>query len=345
MIKEKNVQNEAVEELFERAEEFCKKKGEAGWKLAQTTMLKEKARNSELQEAIEYAMLDYKPDYFRPTLLSLCCKAVGGNPKDTISTSAALVLFAWAIGIHDDIIDQTRTRHRRLTIFGKFGKDLSLILSDVLLFKGFTLLWKTLGSDIPTERTVDILDTIEKTWCEQSDGEAFEIQFRGLTEVTPRECLEKIRMMASEMEVCTRIGGILGGGSAEQLDNLGSYGRLIGMMGILRNELIDMLEFDVLKSRIRRESLPLPLVYALQDPKVKPKLISILSKSRLAKEDLRNISRLSDRSGGIDYVAKLIAEMSRKTQKIAERLKSKNLRIFEKAFLIRPKEWKHLLSD
>lgn len=343
MKEDKNVQDEAGEEFFEKFEEFCEKEGTEGWKLAQATLLKERARASELQEAIEYAMLRYKPDYFRPTLLSVCCKAVGGNPKNTVPTSAALTLFAWAIGIHDDIIDQTITRHKRPTIFGKFGKDFSLILSDVLLFKGFTLLRETLESKVPTERVIGILETVEKIWFEQSEGEAIEILSRRQVDITPKECLEKIRMRASEMEACTRIGGILGGGSAKQIENLGSYGRLIGMMGVLRNELIDMLEFNVLRSRIRRESLPLPVIYALQNPKVKPKLIALLTKSRLTKEDLRNISKLSDRSGGIDYVAKLIDEMAKKTYNYAKRFKNKELEPFATAFLIRPKEWKPLL--
>jgi geranylgeranyl pyrophosphate synthase len=345
MKEDKSVQDEAGEELFEKFEEFCEKEGAEGWKRAQTTLLKDRARAPGLQEAMEYAMLKYKPDYFRPTLLSLCSKTVGGNPRNTVSTSAALTLFAWAIGIHDDIIDQTITRHKRRTIFGKFGKDLSLILSDVLLFKGFTLLRETLESEVPTERVIETLETFEKIWFEQSDGEAIEILSRRQTDITPKECLEKIRMRASEMEVCTRIGGILGGGSAKQIEDLGSYGRLIGMMGCLRNELIDMLEFNVLRSRIKRESLPLPVVYALQNPKVRPKLISLLTKSRLSKQDLRNISKLSDRFGGIDYVAKLIEEMAEKTNNYAKRLRNKELKMFATTFLIRPEEWKPLLAD
>lgn len=344
-MKEKRAQKRQTgEELFEEAKKLCEKEGMKGWKLAQETMMRAEPSILELQEAIEYVMLKYQPDYFRPALLSFCCKAVGGDSEDTIATGAALTLFAWAIGIHDDIIDQSRTKNKRPTVLGKFGKGLALILSDVLLFKGFSLLGKTLKSQMSSEGYWGILETIEKIWFEQSEGEAFEVQSRGMTNLAPEECLEKIRMRASEMEACARIGGILGGGRNKQIEDLGDYGRLLGMMGILRNELIDMLELDVLRSRIRKESLPLPVVYALKDSRTKPKLVSLIGKSKLTIEELRSISKLSDRSGGIKYVATLIDEMSEKASSYAIAFKSAKLKILASPFSISSKVWKPILS-
>ena len=344
MKEKKSVTEETGEKLLEKVRRLCENEGLEGWKLAQKTMLKEKADSPKLQEIIEYMMLKYKPDYFRPALLSFCCKAVGGNPKATIPTGAALTLFAWAIGIHDDIIDRSRMKNKHPTVLGKFGKDLALILSDVLFFKGFTLLGKTLESEISVKRVIKILETIEKIWFEQSSGETFEIQSRGSTDVTSKACLEKIRMRASEMEACTRIGGILGDGSIKQIEDLGAYGRLVGMMSILRNELIDMLEFNMLRHRIRRESLPLPIIYALQDQRIRPRLISLITEPRLTKEDMQSISKLSDRSGGIEYIAVLIGKMVKEAHMHTKTFKSKELEIIATSLSIPPSEWRPVLS-
>lgn len=333
------------EALVEKARQLCEKEGMKGWKLAQETLLKEKASNPQLQEAINYIMLKYQPEYFRPAFVSFCFKAVGGKSTPAVPTGAALTLFAWAIGIHDDIIDQSKTKDERPTVLGKFGKDLALILSDILLFKGFTLLRKTLESQMSIESFVRILETIEKIWFEQSVGEAFEIQSKGLVDLTPEECLDKIRMRASEMDACARIGGIIGGGSARQIEVLGKYGRLIGMIGILRNELIDMLEFNVLKHRIRKESLPLPVIYALQDKSAKSQLVPLITQSRLTKEDLRKISKLSDSFKGTDNVATLINKMSREAYMHANSFKDSNLKILAEAFALESDTWKPLLED
>jgi geranylgeranyl pyrophosphate synthase len=333
------------EELFAIVKELCEREGAMGWKLAQKTMFKTRSRNRKLHEAIGFAMRKYRPDYFRPALLSFTCKAVGGEKETTVSMGAALTLFAWAIGIHDDIIDQSRTKDGQPTIHGKFGRDLALILSDVLLFKGFALLRERLESDTPVNRLAKILEAVEKIWFEQSEGEAFEIQHRGLVNVTPQECLKKIRMRASEIDACARIGGILGGGTPRQVEKLGEYGRLVGMMGILRNEIIDMLDSDALRHRICKESLPLPIIYALQEPSVRPKLTQLMDKGRLAEEDLKIIARLSDDSQGIEKTANLIRNLSEKAHGHARNFKNEELELLAAPFQISPEEWKQPLSN
>ncbi len=330
--------------MMEEARKLCEIAGMDGWKLAQKTMLREKSSVPKLQEIIEYMMFKYRPDYFRPALLSFCCKAVGGNPKTTVSTGAALTLLAWAIGIHDDIIDQSRTKNRRPTVLGKFGRDHALILSDILLFKGFTLLRKTLESNVAAKKVIEILEAIETIWFEQSEGETLEIQSRGAFNITPKECLKKIRMRASEVEACARIGGILGGGSDRHIEILGRYGRLIGKMSLLRNELIDILELNVLKHRIRKESLPLPLIYTIQNPRIRPTLISLISKLRLTKEDLHTILRLLDRYGGVEKTAELINKMSQEARLVAKMFGNKELDLLAASLPVHPQEWKPLLS-
>lgn len=335
---------ETGEKLLEKVKILCEKEGMEGWKLAQETMLKEETSSPELRESIEYVMRRYQPDYFRPALLSLCSKSVGGSPGVTVSFAASLVLFGRAIGIHDDIIDQSKTKNRNPTILGKFGKDLSLVLSDILLFKGFTLLRKTIQSGITSKKVIAILSTIEKIWFEQSEGEVLELRSRGQVGTTPQECLAKIRMRSSELEAVTRIGGVLGGGSQSEVNVLSRFGRLLGTMSILRDEIIDMLEFDVLRHRIRKESLPLPLVYALQGPKIGPNIISVISKKRLTTIDLRRITKNVDKAGGLNYVAGLISKMGEEACSYTDVLKYKNkeLKLLITSIKIEPEDWKQL---
>ncbi|UCH31215.1 MAG: polyprenyl synthetase family protein [Candidatus Bathyarchaeota archaeon] len=331
--------------LFAEVKKSIEKEGIKGWKLVQETIFKKQTDSEALKEVFDYAMFRYQPDYFRSALLSFCCRAVGGDPQPTIPVGAALTFFAWAIGIHDDIIDQSTTKNKLPTIYGKFGKDLSLIFSDILFFKGFTLFRRTLGSRISIYRIRKILEIIEEVWFDQSIGEVAELEARGSTEITPDECLRKIHLRAAEFEACTRIGGILGGGSERQVENLGAYGRMIGIMSILRNEIVDMLELHVLKHRLRRESLPLPLLHALKNPKLKSQLVKLITSSRLTKKELQEISKLSDRSGGIEYTALLTHKMGRKALALAKKLDFKELEIIAASLPLHPKEWKPLLSD
>lgn len=336
------------EKLLEEIKDLLKNEGKEGVELAQEALMEE-TDVQRLRKALSFtrSSMQEPTDYFRTALLSLCSKAVGGSSRNTFSTGASLVLFARAIGIHDDIIDQSRAKGGRLTAPGMLGKDIALILSDILLFKGFTLFRKTLESDVSLDRAVTVLGVIEKIWFEQSEGEVLEIQSRGKTNLTPEECLKKIRMRASEMEACTRIGGILGGGSEGEVENLGRYGRMLGMASILRNELVDMLEFKVLYHRIRKESLPLPLVYALQNPEARPKLIALISEKDL-KKNLKKISGLVDKTGGMEYVADLIGKRVHEALISIDIFKKRGvhqqLRLLVVTLPIRPQEWKPILQ-
>lgn len=332
------------EELLEKAKRIVEEEGAKGWDLAKETLLKQETRNLQFKKAINYIIL--QPDFFRPAIISLCSKAVGGDSEVTIPCGASLVLLGKAIGIHDDIIDDLKMRNKRLTFFGKFGKEIALILSDILLFKGFTLIRKNVEIEVPKRSIAEILDTIDHVWFEQSEGEFLELRSRRQIDITPQECLAKIKMRASEMEAITRIGGILGDGSREEIDALGKYGRFLGMASILRDELIDMLEFSMLRHRIRNESLPLPLVYTMQNNKGRPKIISMISKKRLTTMDLQMISRASEKAGGINYVAEYITKMVEEACAWINLFKGNNekLTLLAISLTINFKDWKEILQ-
>jgi geranylgeranyl pyrophosphate synthase len=328
------------EQLLEEARKMIEKEGAAGWNLVRETLLRQETHNARLKEAINYATV--KPDYFRPAVVSLCSQAVGGSSEVTIPYGASLVMLAKAIGIHDDIIDKLEKRNRHLTLFGKFGKEIALIISDILLFKGFALMQKDHETGAFQGR---IFETIEKFWFEQSESEIQELHSRGQTNVKSQECLAKIEMRASELEATTRIGGIMGGGSALEVEALGKYGRFLGTASILRDELIDMLEPKMLMNRIRNESLPLPLVYALQKPKTRSQILSRISKKRITNRDLAKISRVCDEAKGMNRVAENIAQSVQKACSYLDFIgdEKKELKLLATSLLIRPTEWKRTL--
>ena len=340
MNKDTSTRVTKTKNVLDQVMELIQKEGQEGWALAKKTMLERKRENKLLQEAIEYAMNENSPDYFRPAFLSLCCKAVGGKPDaSTVTASASMVLLARAVGFHDDVIDKSKNKKGRPTLLGKYGRNLTLLISDCLMFEAFTLLRK-----IEKRQSANaILMTIEKFWSfEQSESEALELQHRNRTDVTPEECLKKIRMRSSEIEAIARIGGILGNGKPEEIDRLGEYGRHLGVMAILRDELVDMFEFDALKHRLRKESLSLPILYALQSNEAKPRLLRIIANTRLDTRDLVKIAQLCDRVHGVEAVANLIKRSSIEASKITVELieEKQNFQLLAKSTVVEPEEWK-----
>ncbi|MEM2917811.1 MAG: polyprenyl synthetase family protein [Candidatus Bathyarchaeia archaeon] len=327
---------------IEDVRKIVEKDGAKGWSMAKEVLLKQETNTPQLKQALTYLTLI--PDYYRPAIVSYCCEAVGGKPEITVPTAASLILLAKAIGIHDDIIDNVKRRKKHITVFGKFGKEIALILSDILLFKGFTLMRKNLEMGVSPETFNKILETIERVWFEQSESEILEHQFRARTDILPEDCLNKIRKRAAEFETITRIGAILGRACERDVESLATYGRCIGVASILRDELIDMLELEVLKHRIKRESLPLPLIYVLNKADAKSNLNLLISQRRIRKSDLIEVVKNVDAFDGMEYVAEIIDKVVDNASASISRYKRHKLLVLAESLRIYPHEWKAVLE-
>ena len=309
---QKKPENMSQEEIMEEVQRIFQERGSKALEMARKEVLEEKIECKEAREALNYFMTEYWQDLARPALLSLCCEAVGGDPEATIPIAIPLSLISGGLDIHDDIIDQSKTKRSRPTALGKFGKDIALLVGDALVFKGLTLLYEAVEKGVPAEKIPLIIDVIKKMFFELGDAEALELQFRGRVDVTPEEYLRVVRKKAADVEAHTRISGILGDGSEEEIEALAEYGRLLGMILILRDDLIDMIDSKESEHRVKRECLPLPIIYALQSPKIKSTLSSILWKRKITKREAESILETISEAGGLGHLKGVMQELAGK---------------------------------
>jgi len=310
MKREKESANEQVKKLF-------KKRGLEALEIARKAVLEEKIESKEIREALRYFMMEYWHDVARPGLLSIVCESVGGNAEAVTDVAIPLVLISGAADIHDDIIDESKTKYSRPTVYGKFGKDIAILAGDALFFKGLNML------NLSCLERPQIVDIVKDMFFELGDAEALELQLRRKTTVLPETCLRIIRKKAADVEAHARIGAIKGGGTKKQIDVLGEYGRLLGMLIILKDDYIDSLEHEELENRIMKEHFPLPIIYALQQGETSTKLVGLLKKRNLNKIDLDNIIKMTTKSKGFQHVTKTMNEIAAQAKSILNSLKEK----------------------
>jgi geranylgeranyl pyrophosphate synthase len=273
---------------MEKAKIIFIKYGQKAFEMAKNAILQEKNIYERVYEALRYFMEESWYDVQHPALISLACEAVGGNPNDTTQIGAAMVLLAGAADIQDDIIDKSKTKGSKQTVFGKFGKDITLLAGDVLLFKGLTLLHEACKR-LPKSQSQVILNLTKQAFFEIGSAEAKEISFKGKYDVTPEEYHKVIEMKAAVAEANARIGSILGGGNPEEIETLGHYGRILGTLMTIRDDFIDLFEPDELRNRAKNECLPLPLLYALQNARTKSKIVQLLRKNEITNQEVQEI--------------------------------------------------------
>ncbi len=259
--------------------------------MARKEILQEKIECKEAREALTYFMTQYWDDLARPSLLSLVCEAVGGDPELTAPLAISMILVSGAMDIHDDILDDTKRKYGRQTVYGEYGKDIALLVGDALLFKGLTLLSQATEKGISKKKLKAIIDIIKTMFFELGDAEALELQFRYNLNVTPSEYLRVLRKKAADVEAHARIGAILGNASTPVVKTFGEYGRLLGTMIILRDDLIDLTDPEELGSRIEKESLPIMILWGLKDPDLGPRLRLLLQGKILGNRRIREIQK------------------------------------------------------
>ena len=279
-MKQKSVKTDSREKLMGKVLEIFRERSTKPLDLARKEILEMNIESQKAREALKYYTKNWD-DITHPGILSIACEAVGGNPVDAIPIQVVMLLLAAAIDIHDDIIDQSKIKNGKPTIFGKFGKDMALLVGDALLMKSFTLLYKC-EEKFPQKTVSALFDTIENTLFEMGNAHLLEINFKGRLDVIPDEYLKVIEKKAANVEAQTRIGAIIGKSTKNEIEALGKYGRILGILITLREEFIDVFEPEELHNRMKNECLPLPILYAFQNPRVKKKILKKLAKGKIS---------------------------------------------------------------
>jgi len=269
-------------------------------------------------------------DYSRAALMVMCCEAVGGDPAAVLPAAKALVLSGGAFDLHDDIVagSMLRTDKGIQTTLGRYGQNVTMLAGDALLIEGLSQLY-LLSKQMPLERVGEIVRTIKNGLYELGSAEVDELELVHNANVTPDVYLRIVRMKAADVESYTRVGAMAGGGSAEEIDALGTFGRMLGMAVILRDDIEDTFnDKRELFSRIAKESLPLPLIYSLDDPCCVEKITEIQATG--APAELDALLGIIENNGSFEKTKAYIQELLQQSKLALRHVKdpSKLLTLF-----------------
>jgi geranylgeranyl pyrophosphate synthase len=311
------------DKMIDQVQKLLEARSRKALEIAKKDILQEKRESKEINEAFRYYTKGWK-DVVHPGLISIACEAVGGKADDTTSIQVALLLLTAGFDVHDDIIDGSKTKYGKPTVFAKFGKDITLLVGDAFLMKALVFLHK-LEKQFSTEKMDAIWNTINSLFFELGDAEALEASLKSNIDVSPEECFRILKMKASTFEAHMRIGAIIGGGEQEVVDLIGDYGRTLGILVSIREDFIDVFEADELQNRARNECLPLPVLYAFKNPQTKRTVLNYLSKRIITDKDAEKIVDIIFEEENVQMFRTEIKHMAQETCNSIASVPNKNL--------------------
>lgn len=207
-------------------------------------------------------------DFIHPSILSLASDAVSERQPFVVDLQVMVLLITAAMDIHDDVLDKSLTKNGKATLYGKFGEDLAILIGDALLMESLMML-PSFRNSMDLESFDQLVLSVKNSLLQVGDAHLFELQLKRRANVLPQDVLDLVERKSTIFEGIAEIGAIAGKGSQEQIDVLKAAARSFGYLVMLREEFIDMYEPNELSSRLRNEYPPLPVLYALDDQKVK----------------------------------------------------------------------------
>ncbi len=234
----------------------------------------------------------------RPALVLLTA-ALGTPDRDhTFNLAMGIEFIHTATLVHDDLIDNARTRRGITTIHATAGVNPAIIVGDYYFAKGANLL-ASIG-----EPSIDL--AISSTVMTICMGELLQLTSQGDYDQSLDEYYRKIaRKTAALVETCCYCGAVVGHLDAAHTEALRQYGYLIGMAFQIADDLLDYTATAAelgkpVGADLRQGTVTLPLMLALQDGRAGPALRAILDRAELGDGDYEQVVRLVRGSGAIE---------------------------------------------
>ena len=168
----------------------------------------------------------------RPALLLLAAKLFDYRGRGAVRLGAVVEIIHTATLVHDDIIDDAKTRRGRPAANTQWGNSKCVLAGDWLYMQAFKIAVQ--------ERNFRILDTLIELTQQMVEGELLQMEKLGRL-ITLDEHFDLIfRKTACLFSVCMRLGAILGGVSTDQEEALGIYGHDLGMAFQIVDDVLDL---------------------------------------------------------------------------------------------------------
>jgi heptaprenyl diphosphate synthase len=197
---------------------------------------------------------------FRPLLVAISANFGQAQDRSVVLAGALAELTHLATLYHDDVMDEAPVRRGAPSANARWGNSVAILVGDYLFAR---------AAYFASDLGIDAVRLQADTFSRLVQGQIAET-------VGPRRGEDKIEhylrviseKTASLIAASTRMGGLFGGVSAEQVEWLAEYGEALGMAFQLSDDLLDIASDSAQSGKtpgtdLREGVATLPVLYAL----------------------------------------------------------------------------------
>jgi octaprenyl-diphosphate synthase len=252
---------------------------------------------------------------FRPMVLMLAAKALGGKSPWAAQMAAVVELIHTATLLHDDVVDESTLRRGRDTANALFGNAASVLTGDFLYSRAFEMM-----VEVQEPRVMAILAQATNRIAE---GEVLQLMNMGDAEVSEERYVDVIiRKTATLFAAATQLAAVLEGQPEEMEAALTAYGLHLGTAFQLIDDVLDYTGDEAHTGKHVGDDLAegkptLPLIIAMQRGDEATVALIRRAVTEQDASDIQAICRAIEHTGALAYTAHLAqAEADRAKQAI-----------------------------
>ncbi|MFZ0804969.1 MAG: polyprenyl synthetase family protein [Candidatus Sulfotelmatobacter sp.] len=250
----------------------------------------------------------------RPALLLLAAKLFDYEGQGAVRLGAVVEIIHTATLVHDDIIDEAKTRRGRPAANTQWGNSKCVLAGDWLYMQAFKIAVQ--------ERNFRILDTLIELTQQMVEGELLQIEKLGKL-ISLDEYFDLIyRKTACLFSVCMRLGAILGGATPAQEAALGKYGHDLGMAFQIVDDVLDLTASEEVlgkpvASDLREGKVTMAVIHALDrcTPEERGKIEVVLHHGAFNGVSHPEILQVLNRYGSLEAATARAAQYAESAQK------------------------------
>jgi octaprenyl-diphosphate synthase len=254
----------------------------------------------------------------RPILVLVTCRLFREPSPQAIRLAAVVELIHTATLVHDDVIDDARTRRGKPSANILWGNHTSVLAGDWLYMQAFQIALKL--------REFEVLDLLITLTQHMVDGELLQLERIGKISVNEADLLELMdRKTASLFSVCTQLGAMAGASSPEDRSVLADFGWNLGMAFQMVDDILDFTSKESVLGKpvgndLREGKVTLPLVYALEDATQaeRARVEAVLADGHYDHVPFTEIRALLERYGAIERARARAHEFTAKARGLLE---------------------------
>ncbi len=246
-------------------------------------------------------ILDGGGKRIRPLLVDLCSRLTGYLPKEDLVLGSLIEFIHTATLLHDDVLDEAVLRRGQPTARHIWGNRASILVGDYLYSRAM--------QHIAAFENHDINATVATACHKMAEGEILQLFANRRPLMPESEYLRIVEYKTGALVAAAcKVGGILGGSSPMQREELHEFGLYLGVAFQLADDHLDYTADNKtlgknLGQDLMHGTVTLPLIHLLQrlEDNERRRLIENVETEAVTEDDLLQITDQMHRHGSLQY--------------------------------------------